>query len=386
MKNKKIKKLIIKFISKAITAEELDTLSIWIEDPINEQLFKDYIKINYALDYNLARFNTEKSKIKIFNELGYTKRTNKVIRMPKLYKYAAAIIILVLVSTPFVFKDSFTVNSISKEKIIPILPGSDKAILTLESGNQIALEKGKNYANAKVVSNGENLVYQKNNNTSPERIAYNYLTIPKGGQFYVELSDGTKVWLNSESKLKYPVSFIDGKERKVELLYGEAYFDVTHSAETGGSKFVVNTNEQDITVLGTEFNVKAYADESNILTTLVKGKVNVTNGIDTKMLTPGLQSNLSLLSNTIELSEVDVTYETAWKNGYFMFDKEPLEKMLKTLSKWYDLEVVFEDDTKKAIVFSGLLNRSSKIEELLTNLQKTGEVEFTIENKKVIIK
>jgi len=384
MKDKKAEKLIIKFIGKSISAEELDRLSLWVEKPENEELFKDYIRINYALDYNLSNFNKEKSKIKILNRIDPIQTKSKVVRFSKSLKYAAAIAVLVLFSSPFIFKEVF-VKTVETQAT-PILPGVEKAILTLENGNQITLEKGRKYTTEKVRSNGDNLVYSKKNTSKADNLAYNYLTIPKGGQFFVELSDGTKVWINSESKLKYPVSFKKGQPREVSLLYGEAYFDVTPSDNNDGSSFIVNTKEQDVTVLGTEFNIKAYKEDDSILTTLVEGRVNVTNGVFSKELTPGLQSNVNQKNESISVKKVDVTYETAWKNGYFMFDKETLGKMMTTLARWYDVEFVYEEESKKDIVFSGLLNRANSIEELLDNLEKTGEVEFEIENKRVLIK
>lgn len=384
MKDKKAEKLIIKFIGKSISAEEIDRLSLWVEKPENEELFKDYIRINYALDYNLSNFNKEKSKIKILNRIDPIQTKSKVVRFSKSLKYAAAIAVLVLFSSPFIFKEVF-VKTVETQAT-PILPGVEKAILTLENGNQITLEKGRKYTTEKVRSNGDNLVYSKKNTSKADNLAYNYLTIPKGGQFFVELSDGTKVWINSESKLKYPVSFKKGQPREVSLLYGEAYFDVTPSDNNDGSSFIVNTKEQDVTVLGTEFNIKAYKEDDSILTTLVEGRVNVTNGVFSKELTPGLQSNVNQKNESISVKKVDVTYETAWKNGYFMFDKETLGKMMTTLARWYDVEFVYEEESKKDIVFSGLLNRANSIEELLDNLEKTGEVEFEIENKRVLIK
>src|SRR5690606_40703343 len=123
------------------------------------------------------------------------------------------------------------------------------------------LEKGDSIQTHNAISNGEEIIY--NNNTS-RQLVYNYLTIPRGGQFQLTLSDGTRVWLNSETQIKYPVSFTDGESRQVELVYGEAYFEVSHSTEHKGSDFIVYNQNQEVQVLGTEFNIKAYKDDSNI--------------------------------------------------------------------------------------------------------------------------
>jgi len=375
---------IIKFIEKSISAEELDQLSVWIEKPKNIELFKDFVRINYALNYNLSNFNKEKSKIKILNKTAEIKSKSKVVPFFKGLKYAAAIALLILFLSPFILKKIFIKSTIAQ--VESILPGVERAILTLENGKQITLEKGKEYTTKKVKSNGDNLVYSKRKDSKSNKPAYNYLSIPRGAQFVVELSDGTKVWINSESKLKYPVSFLKGQPREVSLLYGEAYFDVSHSENNDGSSFIVNTKEQDLTVLGTEFNVKAYKEDNSILTTLVEGKVSVTNGVFSKELTPGLQSNVNQKNESISVYKVDVTYATAWKNGYFRFDKEPLDKMMTTLARWYNVEVVYENEDKKTLVFSGLLSRVNSIEKLLRNLEKTGEVTFNVKNNKVFIK
>ena len=161
---------------------------------------------------------------------------------------------------------------LNKEDIITT--GSDKAVLTLEDGSNIELEKGKAFKTNVVNSNGEKLVYNKTNQT---KITYNYLTIPRGGQYFVKLSDGTEVWLNSESQLKFPVAFIKGQTREVTLVYGEAYFAVSPSTNHNGATFKVMNQGQEVEVLGTEFNIKAYKDEINIYTTLVEGKVTVSN-------------------------------------------------------------------------------------------------------------
>ena len=370
-------KLIIKKINNNLSREEEIVFNKWYKESEKHRSYFNRVQ-NY--DSNSIDFiDVEKG----WNNL-VSKIDVKVIDAPKkrtLWSYVAAAIIVMLLTTPFVF------NRINKgddsEKVSSVEPGRDKAVLTLEDGKQIVLEKGNDYITKEVNSNGENIIYNTNNQDS--RIAYNYLTIPKGGQFFVQLSDGTKVWLNSESKLKYPTNFIKGKPRKVELLYGEAYFDVSPSSNHKGSTFTVNTREQDVQVLGTEFNIKAYNGEKDVITTLVEGRVNVTNSIITKKLMPGFQSRMNA-DNSISISKVDVAYEVAWKNGYFMFDKESLEDMMTTLSRWYNIDVVFENKSKRKLVFSGLLNRANDIEELLMNFEKTGEIEFEIEKNTITIK
>ena len=165
-----------------------------------------------------------------------------------------------------------------------------------------------------------------------EKLKYNYLTIPRGGKFFVELSDGTKVWLNSETQLKFPVQFIAGQSREVELVYGEAYFEVSHSTDHDGDSFVVNQNEQQIEVLGTAFNISAYKGDNVIYTTLVNGSVALSKADAKDILKPGQQAKNIINASRFDIYEVDVAGATAWKDGLFMFNDETLEEMMNQLA------------------------------------------------------
>lgn len=388
MKSKVKENLIVKFITKNITTDELDELSEWILNSENEKIFKEFVRTNYAIDFNMLQFNAEKIKIKLLNKIKEESSKNKVFKIKSYYKYIAAAVIVTLLILPFAIKNNLKASD--KEFVETQLhPGTDRAILTLENGEHLVLEKGKNQTLKNGKSSGEKIIYNKTSITKPinkDRIAYNYLTIPRGAQFFLELSDGTKVWLNSDSKIKYPVSFIKNQSREVELIYGEAYFDVSHSSNHNGATFNVHTITQDIEVLGTEFNIKAYQDENFVFTTLLKGKISVDNGIVNKILMPGEQSIVNINNEKIKTLKVDVSYEVSWKQGFFMFDKEPLELMMKTLSRWYDVEIIFEEKSKRNLLFSGILKRTNSIKELLENIEKTEEVTFEIKNKIIRIK
>lgn len=236
-----------------------------------------------------------------------------------------------IAATAAIFISTFSVISNSSEAIknddlplaLLIQTGTDKAVLTLADGSNVELIKGESYTTKSARSNGKEIVY--NSTSAKKEVAYNYLTIPKGGQFFVQLSDNTQVWLNSESQLKYPVNFIEGENRKVELLYGEAYFDVSPSTLHKGSKFIVSNQSQEIEVLGTEFNIKAYKDESNLLTTLVEGKVAIHAMNNTLFLNPNQQFKLDVINNSTVISEVDVYREISWKNGLYNFTRGQLK-------------------------------------------------------------
>jgi ferric-dicitrate binding protein FerR (iron transport regulator) len=264
--------------------------------------------------------------------------------------------------------------------------GSDKATLTLEDGSQVSLERGSTYQTQNAHSNGEEIVYlPKEGNIT--KVANNILTIPRGGLFHLVLSDKSEVWLNSESQLKYPVSFVKGQPRKVELVYGEGYFVVSPSTEHGDAKFIVANQSQEIEVLGTEFNIKAYKDESNIYTTLVEGKVSVSTSTTKKMLKPSQQANLNLIDNSMDIGTVNVYSEISWKDGVFSFRRKPLLEIMKVLSRWYDIDVNFEDPKLEKALFNGALGKDQNIEDILNTIKNFGVIkDYEIINKTILLK
>ncbi|UII19006.1 FecR family protein [Fulvivirga ligni] len=294
-------------------------------------------------------------------------------------KYAAAIALAVSVGVVL----NFFIETHNAEEELEIVAGSEKAILTLENGEDVELSKVVAYNSSQAHLVDDQLQYKSFGRAS---ISYNYLTIPRGGQFSLRLSDGTQVWLNSETKLKYPVEFVSGQTRKVELIYGEAYFDVSHSTDHNGDAFQVVAQGQNVQVLGTEFNIRAYAEEENIYTTLSKGSIAIHTPKQKNVLQPGEQAITHKTDANMTIHQVDVDYEAAWKNGLFMFEKESLADMMNELARWYDAEIVFENPEKKDYHFSGLLHREENIAKLLNTLEKTKEVEFQIVDKKIIIK
>lgn len=311
---------------------------------------------------------------------------NKPFYSKTIFRIAAAAVVLLFVSISVLFNN----NAFDKQDnpvVInkKILIGSDKATLTLEDGSVIALEKGKTYNTGNVSSNGEKLVYNSKNNNNV--ISNNFLTIPRGGQFFVQLADSTKVWLNSESQLKYPVEFVDGETRQVELVYGEAYFEVSPSTKHKGSKFKVKTQQQNVEVIGTQFNIKAYKDESTIYTTLVEGKVAISNAKNKEFLAPSQQSKISRNNDNIQIETVDVYNETSWRKGLFVFKGMPLKDISKVLSRWYDVDIEFADPALGNVKFNGVLNKDQKLEDILTTIKNINFINaYEIKKHKVIIK
>lgn len=376
--------LILKYFTDSLNETEIEQLLNLLEKPENLKKFQAYAKENYHLDIVYDDVNEEAALLKVKNAI---KNQEQPVR--KLYwRYAAAAVVIGVLTSSYFFKEYIFKTQQESTPIIVnnnIKIGTDKATLTLEDGSEIILEKGQQYASANLMSNGEELVYSTPSKTKQE-IAYNYLTIPRGGQYHVKLSDGSEVWLNSESKLKYPVNFIKGTTREVELVYGEAYFDVSPSTNHNGSKFIVSNNNHDIEVIGTKFNVKAYNDETNTITTLVEGKVNIKYQGEEYPLIPNQQSNLNRNSNTISFNDVDVFYEISWVKGVFSFNDKSLKDIMKVLSRWYDFEVEFKSKNVENELFVGVLGKNEKIEDILSNLKNLEIInDFKIDGKKIII-
>lgn len=265
------------------------------------------------------------------------------------------------------------------------LPGSNKALLTLANGKTIELDNAHNGTLAKQgatavnkTSNGQLVYNAAKNADANEPIAINTIATPRGGQYQVILPDGTRVWLNAASSLKFPTRFT-GNSRNVEIT-GEAYFEVTKNAAL---PFKVKTDRAEIEVLGTHFNVMAYSDENIMKTTLIEGAVNVTTGTSVKKLKPGQQAQTLSNGTTHVITDVDVDDETAWKNGIFQFSDAGVDRILRQASRWYDVDVVYKGKVPDR-EFTGRISRSVKASELLNMLKYTG-IDLKIDGKNIIV-
>ncbi|SEM31079.1 FecR family protein [bacterium A37T11] len=266
-----------------------------------------------------------------------------------------------------------------------IQPGYNQATLTLGNGTKINLDSAK----AGILINDEDIHYDDGTKIqvpihhSP-LITYNSLSTPKGGQYQIILSDGTKVWLNAASILKYPSRF-SGNKREVEIT-GEAFFDV---AQIKGKAFIVKSKGQAVYVLGTSFNISSYEGEESVRTTLVSGAIQVANGeislptYSYKVLKPGQQAINT--NGEINVKKVDVETATAWLHGKFIFENETLGGIMRQIARWYNVEVSFMDPSLVAETFEGIITRYSNISEVLNMLETAGDVKFSISGHKVIV-
>lgn len=267
-----------------------------------------------------------------------------------------------------------------------IAPGGNKAVLVLADGRKIILDdktKGEIAKQSGVTitktADGQ-LVYTISKVTSVDPNTYNSIITPRGGQYQISLPDGTKVWLNASSSLKFPAAFA-GNERKVELT-GEAYFEVAKNKDL---PFRVITALQEVEVLGTHFNINSYSNEFSTITALFEGsiKVSARSSQLSTLLKPGQQSMMN--TDGLGISPVDIDDALAWKNGLFVFNNEELESIMRKVSRWYDVDIVYKNDEIRHDVFGGSVSRFGNVSEILRMLEITGNVRFKIEENRILV-
>ena len=266
-------------------------------------------------------------------------------------------------------------------------PGGERAILKLYDGKTVMLDSTMkssliaHEANVRIEMDSNHLLrYSSHDSIGMANVnKNNELIIPKGGEYQVVLADGTKVWLNSASRLIYPQSFM-GKERRV-VLSGEAFFDVAHDAER---PFIVETSRMNVKVLGTRFNVNDYDDNEEVSTTLVNGSVEiVSGGQEVFRLVPGEQAYGK--ENELEKREVNVRLYTSWIDGKFLFNNTELEEIAKQISRWYDVEIFFSNESVKKVRFTGALVKFKPLDDLVRMIESTSQVRFSVKGKTIVI-
>lgn len=367
------KALASKWLDGTITQEEEVRFASWYNREENQKLT---IPEEFAANESVHR---NRMLAEINKRIGVNK---KMQLWPKLV--AAALIGALFISGLYLLIRPFAKDEaamiVLKRQDIPA--GKNKAILTLANGEVLALSDlavgaQSRHDGAIITKNSDGqLQYQvvdAENNTN--EIAYNTISTPRGGQYQVNLPDGTKIWLNSASSLTFPTSFKKLGERKVEL-NGEGYFEV---AKDKTRPFRVVSNQQTVTVYGTHFNINAYGDEDEKVTTLLEGSVDVNH----VLLQPNEQSVIK--GGQVKVQPADVETVMAWKNGYFRFEEERLDVIMKKVSRWYDVDVEFDNPALKELEFGVVTSRSGNLSGILKMLEMTHEVYFTIRDKKITV-
>jgi len=304
---------------------------------------------------------------------------------------AAGIIVSIGTSVYFLNLNSNSSNSGNTAKAVPsqkppddVPPGGNKAILTLANGQQIILDNAANgvlaqqgASNVVKLDNGQ-LAY-KGTGAKPDEVIYNTLGTPRGGQYRLMLPDGSKVWLNAVSSIRYPTAFT-GKERRVEIT-GEAYFEIVKDASR---PFKVSVNSSmEVSVLGTHFNINAYTDEPTIKTTLLEGSVKVTHNEHSVVIKPGEQTQFNGEGTMKVVHDANVDQAVAWRNGLFEFDDADLQSILRQIMRWYDVDVEYQGNIPDRY-FTAIISRDKTLTGVLEIL-KLSDIDYKLEGKKLVV-
>jgi transmembrane sensor len=385
--------LIVKKIKGIISTEEQKELDQWIsESPENLSLYNKARDSSHQLEklevYKL--FRKEKVWSELEDELFKTK--TREFFPYGMMRYAAAILLPLLVLGGAAYIFLFNPNQDTLAKVdTEIKPGTQKAVLILSDGKTLELTAGALQAeiqegDATIINEESLLSYSAESNAGTQvDDIYNELRTPRGGGYNLRLADGTGVWLNAGSSLRFPVSF-SGSTRQV-YLEGEGYFEVSHN----GKPFIVSSENMNIEVLGTSFNVMAYPDESEMKTTLVEGKVRIAipdiNGSSSipMELEPSQQAVLNKASGRLSVGEVNTSYYTSWMRGKMEFNNESLDVVMLKLARWYDFEYEFEYPEARDFHFTARLNKDEQISTILEMLEMTTRVKFEYKKDLIVV-
>ena len=375
----------IEFANRLLTRrEELndEEVTAWLKEKDHVELLDEIAAIRQKLSGQSYGENGEEE----FQHLEKSIYDQKSRRMTLRWSIAASIILLVGL---FVGRTINEVRDMHEEQVLVknvMQPGTSKAILMMADGKEVVLEQGQNLnillnERVRVATSNRGIVYEEHGKGVVTE-EYNKLTTPIGGEYSLVLSDGTKVFLNADSELKYPVEFSDGK--RIVDLKGEAYFEVHKDSSR---PFVVRMNGAEVTVLGTSFNVNTYGDDGQIYTTLVNGSVRVSsvkNG-QAEVLKPGMQSVMDVQSGQLTVREVDVEPYVAWREGRFVFRAMTLDLIMRQLQRWYDFEVFYQNPELKDYEFRGVIKRDMDLDKVLSVIKVTTNVDFEVKGKVITI-
>ncbi len=381
IKRKEIDYTIIwKNLNGIASKEEGNDLKEWLNSSRKNRKFYKSLQENYfnegveisAKEMKTAWRNIEK------------KTQGRIIKF-RWVQYAAAILI------PFiaffaVLKYSNT-DEISTDQSMLIQPGQSKALLTLHDGSVIEINKSDTLLN--VLASSTNIAidstgvrYSNSQIKSSGEVRYNTLETQRGEEFSLALADGTHIWLNAETKIRYPEVFNKGY-RELSLVHGEVFLDVSHDEERA---FYVNTDQNRIKVLGTQFNVRAYPDELSKAITLLEGSVALQGSAENVMLKPDEQAVIDQKSGEVKINKVDANIYAAWTRGKFVFKDVQLSKILSDLERWYNIDVFYQNPSLKSKHFSLYINRYRSVNDLLEVLEATNKVKFEIHEDNIIVK
>ena len=361
-----------------------------------EALLDEYYKrLEKMSDVSLSDEQEHRLKVSIMEKISASidspnEQSEQIVkRSYRIWYAAASVLIMIAVGSFFIRRDKKAemISKVPDATKQDIRPGSNKAVLTLSSGEQIVLTEphagilAREGATQIIKKESGELVYNLEDKTSAHNTkpVQNTITVPRGGQYQFVLSDGSKVLLNAASSLTYPAEF-NGRYRNVELK-GEGYFEVTKNTSM---PFIVKANNVVVRVLGTHFNISAYSDDANITTTLIEGAVSMNKGKQTKLLAPGQQGISAYTTGEISVQPANIEQTMGWVKGNFVFEDLNIKEVMKIASRWYDIEVEYRGNVQSK-KFGGTTSRFSNITELLDYMKITGGVNYKIEGRRVIL-
>ncbi|BAV07172.1 FecR family protein [Filimonas lacunae] len=391
--NKRLRYLLNRYVTGTCTPEEDTELMQLLADAGQEEWVKEYMAEAWSrLPGKETLDEAASERIRLFVLAHHT----KVISMPassgrnrRITWAAAAVMVLLAGSLLYAYRNLLSHRSTLALKpgitnTQDVAPGTDGAVLTLADGSTIILDSIKDgslsrQGNINIVKKDGKISYVSADGKTLLPAGFNTVGTARGKQFQLVLEDGTRVWLNAASSIRYPVAFADSV-REVEIT-GEAYFDVAKNKQ---KPFRVKANGTSVEVLGTQFNINAYSDEAAINTTLLEGAVRVKKGSSQQLLAPGQQAKVSDKGEIVVQSGVNTSEITAWKNNFFSFNNTDIHTLMRQLSRWYDVEVVL-GNYNSTVMFNGDISRAVNLSTVLKMLELTGEVHFTIEGKTIIV-
>jgi transmembrane sensor len=381
-----IKGLILKHLrEEELSPAEREQLDAWLAQSPDNQLLFDRINDPVWVAEGLAKMDALHEE-EVWDRVRASvaahvvpSRSHKLRRIGRYAAVAASVLLIVagvvLWRQANTSRPSTTVQAVKQD----VAPGGNKAILTLSSGQQIVLDSAAKGALAQqggtnVIKTGSGQIAYNASNAKPTAVLYNTLATPRGGEYQLTLPDGTRVWLNAASSIRYPV-FFSGPERRVEIT-GEAYFEAAKNASKP-FKVVVDGN-QEVDVLGTSFDISSYSDEREIKTTLLDGSVKAQGVI----LKPGQQAAWGAGQPVKVQKDADLEEAVAWKNGKFIFTDNDLGSVMRQISRWYDVDVEYKGDFS-GDEFVGVISRFKNVSEILHMLEQTRTVKFSVEGRKI---
>ena len=382
--NEETNSRLINILNGKASEKEIEEFAEWVKEKDNKAYFSQMKKLwNLLSGPRITPEEFERQEKRFLNYIHHQKRQKRKFQFYKWSSIAAILIISIGISLYLHSNKPATPNTSSLKITQTILPGESKAILITATGQQVALAG----ENSQIVNTGQNsyaktgegkLIYTDTIGCE-ESIEYNRLSIPRGGEYTIVLSDGTEIKLNSQTSLTYPVTF--GEKERIVTLSGEAFFQVK---EDQNRPFYVKTDGVTIRVYGTSFNVNTHDDES-IRTALVEGKIGIKGNGEEYYMHPSQLAEFSKTGELKSLKETDIYPYIAWKDGMFIFEDKSLEEIMDILSLWYNVDVFYTTEDIKNYHFTGHMQRYQQIDRILNAISRMVDVNFNITNRTIVI-